>query len=271
MPGKRLLAAIVLLALPFITHAQMTNASRVYGENDQDIPTPQHSTKAASDASAVQALVNFLQATGLTGWSGMTASGTMVIAGQTASYSAKLSILGGTQYRLDVVRDAGTESTIFNGPSGLFLAADGQRSSVSSDIATTGLVAFPRVLAAGYPTPASIVTDKGSVTISGVAEHRITLDDPSTDSSGNPWKTIDLYFDPSTNYLLESVAPVHLSTADAAIYMLETTYSNYQSVGSGNAVLPFTISQFLNGQLQWTLTLTQASTSTLPAASIFNF
>lgn len=243
--------------------------SRIYGPNDKDVPTPAHSSKSQSDAAAIQMLIGFVKAAGVAEWKGCVANGTMTLAGDTVPHAAKLSIAGGTNYRLDMTRDTGTESTIFQGPRGLFISAAGTRSSVSSDIASLGLLSFPRLLTSAYPLKSTLVTDGGTVTISGAMLHRVTLDDAATDNTGNPWKTVDLYFDPKSGQLTESVATVHLSTANAALYTLETTYGDYRTAGL--LTLPHTYTQSLNGQLQWTLTLDAIGTSTIPDASLFNF
>ena len=243
--------------------------TRIYGLNDKDVPTPVHSKKAQSDGTGIQALIDFVKATGLTEWKGAVATGTMTFAGDTVAHAAKLSMLGGDNFRLDVTRDAGTESTIYQGARGIFIAAGGARSSVSSDIASLGLLSFPRLLTASYPQKSTLIADGGAVTIGGATLHRITLDDAATDVDGNPWKTVDLYFEPKSGRLIENVATVHLSTADAALYTLETTYSDYRKVGP--LALPQTYTQSLNGQLLWTLTLDTLDTSTLPDASLFNF
>ena len=243
--------------------------ARVYGLNDLDVPTPMHSLKTASDPGAVQSIIDFVRMSGVSGWKGMSAAGTMTFAGSSDEDQAKLNILGSTGYRLDVQRSSGEQSTVFQGARGGFLSASGKRSSISTDIATLGLVAFPRLLSSDYPLKTSVLTDQGDVSIGGRTLHRITLDDPATDETGNSWKTVDLYFDPNTKQLAESVAFVHLSTADAALYTLETTYSDYRTVGS--ATLPYLYTQSLNGNLQWSLQLNTIDLSTTPDSSLFSF
>ena len=269
MSPKLLTAALAFCCSTSVLAQVAPGPTRIWGTADKDIPTPMHSTKTQSDTAAIQELIDLVKAIGLTGWKGMVATGTVTIAGDTTPHAAQLSVLGGTQYRLDVTRDAGTESTILNGDQGIFLAADGTRSSISSDIAALGLISIPRLLATSYPALSTILTDRGTLTVSGSTLHRITLDDPSTDGTGNPWKTIDFYFDPATGRLTESVANVHLSTKDAALYILTTTYGDYR--GAGLATLPYTYTQSLNGQLQWTLSLSSIDTATVPSPTIFTF
>jgi hypothetical protein len=247
----------------------MSSPGRVYGTSDQDVPTPVHSLKTTSDPGAIQTVIDLVRMTGVTGWTGMTATGTMTFAGSEDADSVELNVLKSRRSRLDVQTSAGKESTIYNGSRGVFLSAAGARSSISSDIAALGLLAYPRLLSSDYPRTTTILTDQGEVSIGGKMLHRITLDDPAEDGTGNAWKTVDYYFDSKTKQLVESVAFVHLSTADAALYTIETTYADYRTVGS--ATLPYLYSQSLNGNLQWTLQLNTVSLNVTPEASLFAY
>ncbi len=132
MPPKLLTAALALCCSASAIAQVAPGSTRIWGTADHDIPTPTHSTKTQSDIGAIQVLIDLVKSIGLTGWKGMVATGTITIAGDTTPHAAQLSVLGGAEYRLDVTRDAGTESTILNGDQGIFLAADGTRSSISS-------------------------------------------------------------------------------------------------------------------------------------------
>ncbi len=123
----------------------------MYGTGDRDLPTPKHLTKPATDASALQKVLAFVKASGVTGWKGFTADGTITFTGDPASYTAHVAALGSDRYRLDVEKPDGKESTIFNGGAGLFISAKGALSSISSDLAALGLFALPRLLSADYP------------------------------------------------------------------------------------------------------------------------
>ncbi len=260
-----LLASAATLAIAQTPH----HFTRVYGTSDRDIPTPAHTTKALTDAVALQKIVDFVKMSGVASWKGLTADGTITYAGDPAAYPAHIAVLGIGHYRLDATRAEGKQSTVFNGSQGVFLSAKGTPSSVSSDISTLGLLAFPRLLSPEYPTPKSILTDQGAATIGGKPLNRITLDDPALDSNAMPWKTEDLYFDPATGRLVESVALVHLSTSDAALYMLETSYGDYRTVNG--VTLPYTYTQSLNGQLSWTLSLTTLDSQVTPSPSVFAY
>jgi hypothetical protein len=269
MISRYLPCVLLLLVGTTISAQSMNNPGRVYGTSDQDIPTPVHSLKTASDPGAIQAVIDFVRMTGVAGWTGMTATGTMTSGGSDNSETAELNVLKSRRYRLDVETSSGKESTVYSGSRGVFLSAKGVRSSISSDIAALGLLAYPRLLSPDYPRKTTILTDQGDVSIGGRMLHRITLDDPAEDGTGNAWKTVDDYFDSKTKQLVESVAFVHLSTADAALYTIETTYADYRTVGS--ATLPYLYSQSLNGNLQWTLQLNTVSLNVTPEASLFAY
>ncbi len=268
MPLKRYFCSL-LTTLSLTAAAQLSPlGARVYGTSDTDLPTPVHSTKTISDGTALLQVINFVKMAGITNFTGAVGSGTITFGADSTAFPATVSLLGSTGFRLDVTKTTGTESTILNGTKGVFLPVAGMRKPVSSDIAAPGILGFMRLLSPQYPLPTSILTDQGQVTLGGTLLHRITLDDPSPDGLGNPWKTVDLYLD-STGRLVQSASFVHLSPLDASLYMLELSYSNYRTVGLGT--LPYTFTQRLNGQLQWTLTLTSFNPSTVPDPSLFLF
>lgn len=76
------------------------------------------------------------------------------------------------------------------------------------------------------------------------------------------------YFDPATHYLVKSETTLQISGIANPI-PLETTYSDYRSVGS--SMVPFRISQMLNGQQDWTLTLTSVTLSAKLDSSLTTF
>lgn len=193
----------------------------------------------------------------------------MSLAGQTQSFPAHLYLRDSTVSRLDIEKPDGMDSMIFSGDAGVSKTASQKRLSVSSDLTRLGIVAFPRVLSADYPASNSVLTDGGMVRIGSTSLHRIILDDPATDVTGNTWKTVDLYFEPATNHLVESVSFVHLSPSDAALYMVETSYEDYRT--DGPVTLPHRITQSLNGNIAWTLQLDKLDLTSIPAVFLFSF
>ena len=260
--------ALALLLAASATAQTRFDFTRIYGPSDRDIPTPAHTGKTASDAAAIEKIIGFVKASGVTDWKGMTADGTITYAGDEASYPAHLIVLGSGQYRLDVDGAGGKASTVLNGPHGISISPQRKAAAVPAATSSLGLLAFPRLLSPDYPTAKSILTDRGTVEIGGKPLNRIALDEPAA-SPQAPWTTEDLYFDPATGQLVESAALVRLSTSEAALSMLETGYGNYRTVNG--VTLPYTCTQSINGQLSWTLTLKTLDAQTVPAPTAFAY
>lgn len=260
---------ILLTVVTTIAVAQIGPSSfRIYGVTDRDIPTPQHSAKTISDSGALQQFIDFVRVSQVSGWKGMTAKGTITYSGDVQPYPAHLYLRDNAASRLDVEKSEGMESMLFVGNTGE-LKRPKNRLRVSSDLSQLGLVAFPRILSPDYPTKNSVLTDHGIVRVGNISLHRISLDDPATDATGNAWKTVDLYFDTATNYLVQSVSFVHLSSSDAARYMVETSYEDYRDENS--ITLPHRIVRSMNGNTEWTLQLDQLDLTAIPAPSTFSF
>ena len=267
-PARFFAVALLVGTAASATAQTPRNFTRIYGPSDRDIPTPAHTAKTSSDAAALEKLIEFVKASGVTGWKGMTADGTITYDGDETSYPAHLIVLGSGQYRLDVDKQGGKASTVLNGTNGIFLSAQGRTFAIPAGMSSLGLLAFPRLLSPDYPTAKSILTDQGTVEIGGKPLNQITLDDPAA-SPRIPWITEDLYFDPTTDRLVESAALVRLSTADAAFSVLETGYGDYRTVNG--ITLPYTYTQSINGQISWTLKLTTLDTQAVPAPAAFAY
>jgi len=266
----RIVATFFLVSAAISSSAQFNPSNfRIYGTADRDIPTPTHSAKVGSDPSALQQFIEFMKASGVSGWKGMTAQGMISYEGGAQSLPARLYLRDSTATRLDVDRPGGTDSMILRENLGVFKSSDQKRISFSSDFAQFGIAIFSRLLSPDYPTGNSVLTDRGIVTIGGASLRRISLDDPATDVTGSAWKSIDLYFDPATNYLSKSTSFIRLSSADAAFYMVSVTYEDYRK--DGNTTLPHRIVHSLNGNIDWTYQIDTIDLSSIPDLSSFSF
>ena len=70
-------ALLVLLGTTLMAQVHQRPGARVYGLNDLDVPTPMHSLETASDPAAVQSIIDFVRMSGVSGWKGMSPTGTM--------------------------------------------------------------------------------------------------------------------------------------------------------------------------------------------------
>lgn len=264
------MAGVLLVCASAVAQADFT---RIYGSEDQAVPTPTFvGTLGQKDTGALQELVDYLKAVDILNWQGMQASGTLTDhSGNTNQ--ATLTILNGNQFRLDVQTPRGERSTRISGSYGRTLEADGKSFSMPPAAATTGLLAFPRLLVATFPESNMAFIDRGLVQIGGQSLHRITLEESAfpeaTKADSRNVGVTDLYFDPSSHLLLKSASAVQLDSGDNERYLLVVTYGNYQNV-QGN-LIPCTYSQSLNGQPQWTLQLNSPSLQPSVDSSYFHF
>lgn len=285
--GKHRSLAIFLIcfnwvfSIPAFSQTQL-NASpsidftRIYGAEDTDVPVPKSSgTLGQKDAAALQVVIDFLKATNGAAWSGMQASGTLTApsGGSESQNSATLTIHGENAFRLDVNAAEGQRSIRIRGLVGQILESDGKKHSLPPVTARMGLFAFPLLMDSSFPTNQTAVLDRGSISVNGAILHRITVERPlfakKEASQGGQTAVVDLYFDPSTHLLVKSVASVQLDSTDRERYVQAVTYSDYRKVGT--ILLPFSYSQTLNGQPQWSLQLTQVQLNPSIDISYFQF
>lgn len=263
---------IVIAVAPAFTRAQ-TLLTRVYGPEDQTVSSPQYVPDTGQkDAAALQLILDYLKAVNVGSWQGMQATGT-ISAPSKASDEATLTILGGNQYRLDVQTPNGERSTRITGPYGQIQEASGTTLSVFPSAANAGILTFAQLFTMQYSSSSISLFDRGTATINGVLLQRITLEEPtfpgSTVLNSTNTSVIDLYFDPTTHFLVESASWVRMTEGNPERYLLIMRYQDYTNVQG--SFLPCSFQESLNGQPQWTL---QINTPTLHPAvdpSYFHF
>lgn len=252
------------------SHVDLT---RIYGAEDRDVPTPTFTgTLGQKDTSALQELIDYLKATNITAWQGMQASGTLTD-GTGANDQATLTVLNGDHFRLDVETPKGKRSTRINGGYGKTLEVDGKSFFMPLATAKAGLIAFPRLLVSSFPSSDTSFIDRGQVKIDDQMLHRITVEESaSTSKTATDQHNInvtDLYFDVSSHLLLKSVSSVQLDSSDRERYLVAVTYGNYQKVQG--SLIPYSYSQNLNGQRQWSLQLNEVNLQPTVDTSYFQF
>jgi hypothetical protein len=95
------------------------------------------------------------------------------------------------------------------------------------------------------------------------------LESATGSKSLNGTAATDLYFDSNTHLLAHSVDAVTFSGPMRQTFNRASTYADYQQF-SGVQV-PTTIKQYLNGQLHWTLQLTQVTVNPALTTDTFSF
>jgi hypothetical protein len=269
----------VLLILGFVPpllgralYAQ-TDFIRIYGSEDQTIPTPAFvGSLGQKDTAALQELIDYVKAVNITAWKGMQASGTLTD-GAGNTNQATLTILDGDHFRLDVENSKGQRSTRLSGNYGEIVETDGKSFRLPPATAEAGLLAFPSLLASTFPTSNTSFIDRGQVQIEGKMLHRITLEEnaSSNEISAEQRETnvTDLYFDPASHLLLKSASAVQLDLTDPERYLIVVTYGGYQHVQG--SFLPLKYDQSLNGRHQWSLQLSNPNLQPAVDTSYFQF
>jgi hypothetical protein len=223
------------------------------------------------DAGAVAEVAAHLRAVAASGWHDLEGTGTLTYDDGDA-HSASLYLMGSAYTRLDVVMDSETRSVRLQSSFGSFMGDSGEQSSLLPKTSRTGIVAFSRLWTDALGSALPSLFDQGLYTGSGTSLHRITIEyplNPGGYSSGDPTVATDLYFDPSTHLLLFSVDDVAFSNSSGQRFLRVTSYGDYQPFSG--IQFPTQIQQTLNGQLQWSLQLSQITVNTNPPVTTFSF
>jgi hypothetical protein len=250
-----------------------TIQGRNQGGLDGEVPTPtlSQSTVASQDSTAIAELKAYEKVTGLSGWSGMQASGTTTYVDAPELMATTLSMLPGNRVKLSVTSSKGNNVTVTNGDFGHVHYAGASDSRLPALAIVGGLIPFDLpAFVVNSPTSFSII-DQGTVTLSGEALHRVTVERVINHRDGgvggDQRAPVDLYFDPSTHLLRKSAALFMLPSAGRHRFVRVLTYANYTA--SGSTQIPHLISETLDGQATWSLQLSSVSLTAPAADNIF--
>jgi hypothetical protein len=257
----------------YISKTEMNEFTRVHGGEDRTIPLPLTvNAKGQKDASALQGLIEYLNAVNLTQWSGMQAKATYIDANGTSSPAA-LTIGKWNQGRINIETASGTRSTRIDGDIGGTVETNGRRFSLPMATAELGLVVFPRLFSSEFGVSAAAIVDRGQIEIDGELLHRITIEESVLTNGmlidNQSSNVTDLYFEPVKHLLRMSTSLVQLDSADRERYLVVNRYCDYQTTGT--MLMPHTIRQTLNGQFQWTLQLAEIDLQPQIDSSYFRF
>jgi hypothetical protein len=253
----------------------MTQAQSPPSESlDKDVPTPAVvGTLGQQDAGALSELVAHLKVVGAGPWAGMQGTGQITYGEDTTTYSATLSVLGGTHFRLDGQTQAGQLSIRINGNNGKIQEADGHQYPILPSTASSGIFQFELPRLADFPHASTSFLDRGSVSISGTLLHRLTYEIPAASADNAPMikgaVVTDFYFDPISHLLIKSANSIRINGAGNNEFLRVITYGDYRKVG--DLMIPFRYTQTLNGQKQWTLQLSDVQLNPDLNTTLFEF
>jgi hypothetical protein len=270
-------SALLALALVSISlHAQQNSFTAIHGNTDQGVVSPRKSPVAGrQDPAALVEVRAYQKAIGLAAWTDMQGTGSITLnTADKGVENTSLSILGQSQYRLDVETSKGTKSTRMNGAVGAVQYEDGHKRPVDATDAGAGLFGFPLLNDSNFPEPRIGLVDNGIVSIDGVPLHRITVEWPwagdPVDTNGNVLtNVVDFYFNPQTHLLMKTANAVVGSKPSPTRLLRVISYDDYRVVNGME--VPYRYRQTLNGQLMWTLQLNQVQLHIGLASSSFLF
>lgn len=239
-----------------------------------DIPQPSASgILGHTDTGALTELLAHLKAVGATPWTGMQGTGQITYGDDTSTYSATLTVLGNTNFRLDADTQQGQFSIRISGSQGETQDAKGQQTLILPNTAASGLVQFQLVRQANFPNPKTSLLDRGTVAVDHQTLHRLTYEFPAVVAALPMQKqqtiATDLYFDPATHLLVKSANTIRINGAGNHDFLREITYEDYRQVGA--SMVPFRYTETLNGQRLWTLQLSDVQLSPNLQTTYFEF
>jgi len=259
------------------TAAALNSFTAIHGNYDQEVSTPQFVMLSTwrQDGEALKEINAFRALTGTQNWNDMAGQGTIRYGNnQSAEEQASLEIRQPGQYRLDTGINGSEQKTMRIAQSyGAWQRGNSSPRGMDARDAAAGFFAFPRLEEHGFPDTSDILIDQGLVSVEGHTYHRITLESPPL-AAGNAndfasWATLDLYFDPQTHLLEKSASSVHGGEGTQAIMLRVFTYGEYQKVNGTS--FPMKYRETLNGQLAWTLQLTEIHLNNGVSAQDFHF
>lgn len=239
-----------------------------------DIPLPTAiGALGRADAGASAELIAHLKAVGLAPWTGMQGTGQITYGNDSSVYTATMTILGGTEFRLDAGTQQGQFSIRIHGSDGEIQEANGHQTLILPNTAASGLVQFQLLRQADFPDPKTSLLDRGMVTVNHQVLHRLTYQFPAVIAALPLQKqqtiATDLYFDPATHLLVKSANTIRINGAGNHDFLREITYEDYRQVGS--SMIPFRYTEALNGQKLWTLQLSDVQLNPEVQSTYFEF
>jgi hypothetical protein len=218
---------------------------------------------AGGGAQAFGTIQDFLASGTITyHWAGQDVVGTVTAQGK-----------GLTEFRLDSVLPRGTRSFKVVGTAGSITTEDGKTSSLSYySLMTAANFTFPGPRVGSALNNSSIALQYvGLVPFEAAQAYQIHVAPPSDPSLAPPsgatqFGSFDLYVDSTTYQLLELSESIWAVSNNQPLRH-EIRYSNYRSASS--VVVPYGVSESVNGQETWSISFSSISFNNSPSDSLF--
>jgi hypothetical protein len=259
-------ARFILSILLVLVLSQRLNAQQSVTTQQRDsqaVAMLQKCIAAGGGAQAFETIQDFVALGTITYyWAGQDVVGSVTVRGK-----------GLTEFRLDSVLPQGTRTFKVLGRAGSIATEDGKtRALRQNNLMTAASLTFPGVRIANVLNDSTVVLQyMGLVTFESAQAYQIRVIPPVGSSFAPPsgaaqFGSFDLYVDPSSYQLLELSEWTWPAQNNQAVRH-EIRYSNYQSAGSVAA--PYGISEYVNGQQTWSISLSSISFNNSLSDSIF--
>jgi len=225
------------------------------------------------DAEALAEWSSHFGAVGSDLWKGMQGTGKITYGSQEPNaYDASLTNLGGDNFRLDAKTSKGEMSIRIHGRLGRTKSGDAL-TPLPSETAAAGLFPFERARLNRYTGAGTSLVDHGLTLISGTELHRITLETPTFGrnpvTKSQETTATDFYFDPKSHLLIKTANLALITVGQRAKFLTVITYDDYRRVG--NSMIPFRYTETMDGQLCWTLQMSDVKLNPVLDATYFEF
>ncbi len=269
--------ALTLCLFVVSARGLQSQATRIFGTDDQDVALPKASTNSANqDPGALELLHAYLSAEGASQWQGVQATGSITYAGNEASPegSATLTITRDGFTRLDVTNSLGNTSLRIRGASGAFQDVNGKLHRLPLRNARAGLFVYPFLLSPPLSEQQQLSLSSGTSQLQGKTFDKLSFTRPvvgrqASSRARSESMTTDLYLFPDTHLLYKSVELTEALDPSPERYIRVVTYEDYREVEG--VKLPFRYTETINGQRSWVLQLTAAQTEAQTDPSYFTF
>jgi hypothetical protein len=243
--------------------------------SDHDIAAPHYSGHSAgySDPAAQAELLANVQASRLDIWRGMKATGSIIEVGFPDAVPATYEMLPNGRARLEIQHANGDYARVVNGLQGHVIGPRAKPLALSLESVAGGIAPLDIAQTVIASENQFSIVDGGMMPVGGKMLHRVTVErsilpNPiQADPANKSHSVIDCYFDPQTHLLAKTAMVVLLPAAGSQRFLRTISYTNYKVVGQ--MMVPSSMSETLNGQPTWSLSLETIDIENLPTTNHF--
>ncbi len=245
---KRFMIPFGIFAFVFSTHAQQASTTVV--KDPQAVSILTQSVNAVGGLSAISGIQDYTGTGNITyNWANDAVPAPVTVHG-----------MGIANFRLDATLPDGTRTFAVSGYSGVLINPDGARQSTSAyNFFTAGSLNLPYIrLASCLTDTTTSISFVGNVSANGQQAYQVhfapaPLPSVAANSFLQTLGAFDLYIDPASFLVIKLEETVYSDSNIGMKLSHEINFTNYHT--AGNIRVPFTVTETVNGQETWSMTL----------------